>query len=251
VITGDGVTADVLDAFTYGDSDNGYKGGLSGNLLKSELRVLALDGYTGDPIPGASVIAGSDLATAIVKKTSSSGVVVLQDANLGPKRSVTVAAKCYQPITFVDVPVDTVTAYLDPVLSPACASEGDPPPTGGNPSSAASSATSSSEERQEFEHSGWTNVPTPMMPDEAGRLRVSRRRIRSASSNCRAWLASHPRRPAMPVSGSATARAPETTRFTRSRARECVATPPYCRLRDGIAGASARNRAATADVFIR
>lgn len=167
VVTGDGVSVDVLDAFTYGDSDNGYKGGLSGDVLDGELRVIALNGLTGDPIPSATVIAGDDLASALVKQTDGSGVAVLQAPGLGPKRSVTIAAKCHQPITFVDVPVDTVTAYLDPVLTPACAEEGDPPPTGGNPSlSGIITGELVWESLKEFSRDGWTNVPVPSSPDE-------------------------------------------------------------------------------------
>jgi hypothetical protein len=167
VVTADGVASDVLDAFTYGDSDNGYKGGLSGQPLATELRVIALDNYTGDPVAGAHVVAGSDLASAIVKQTDSAGVAVVQAPNLGPKRSVTIAKKCYQPITFVDVPVDTVTAYLDPVLTPACAGEGDPPPTGGSPSlGGLVSGELVWKSTKEFERAGWTNVPGPKSPDE-------------------------------------------------------------------------------------
>jgi hypothetical protein len=167
VVTGDGVAVDVLDAFTYGDSDNGYKGGLSGKPLKSELRVIALDAWTGNALGGATVIAGDDLASAIVKQTSGSGVVVIQDPNLGPKRTVTIAMKCFQPLTFVDVPVDTVTAYLYPVLKPACAEEGDLPPTGGNPSLGANvSGELVWQSVKEFERAGWTNVPQPASADE-------------------------------------------------------------------------------------
>jgi len=167
VTTSDGVSVDVLDAFTYGDSDNGFRGGLSGQPLVSELRVLALDNFAGIPIAGASVIAGDDLASAIVAKTDQSGGAVIQAAGLGPKRTVTIAKKCYQPITFVDVPVDTVTAYLDPVISPACASEGDPPPVGGTPGLSASiKGELLWESVTEFQRAGWTNVPRPKSPDE-------------------------------------------------------------------------------------
>ncbi len=165
VTTADGTSTDVLDAFTYGDSDNGFKGGLSGNALKDQLRVLVLDNYTGNAVPGASVVLDDDLAT--LRKSDSGGVALFQDATLGPKRSVTVAKKCYQPQTFVDVPVDTVTVYLDPVLSPACASQGDPPPVGGSPGYA---STVSGEllwtSVNELKHEGWTNVPAPKSADE-------------------------------------------------------------------------------------
>lgn len=125
----------VLDAYTYEDSDNGYKGGLSGGPIAGAVTVLAYDNYTGVPIPGAHVILGSNITTAVVATTDATGVVAVNDAALAGPVTVTVAAKCHSPITFVDVPVNKVTAYLDPVLSPACAGSGDPPPVGGKPTS--------------------------------------------------------------------------------------------------------------------
>ncbi|MEB2313485.1 MAG: IPT/TIG domain-containing protein [Sorangiineae bacterium] len=165
VTTGDGVKTDVLDAYTYGDSDNGFKGGLSGGALGSSLRVIVLDNYTGDPIPNATVVLGDDLSTA--KQASASGVVLYQDAGLGPTRTVTAAMKCFQPETFASVPVDTVTFYLDPVLSPDCAAEGDPPPVGGTPGFAAQvTGELVWKSLNEFKRDGWTNVPPPKSDDE-------------------------------------------------------------------------------------
>jgi hypothetical protein len=117
----------VRDGFTYADSDNGFIAGLSGSRLGSQLKVLVYDNFTGQPLSGAFVLAGDDVATGLSARSDGAGVVIFNDPNLGPSRSVTVAAKCHQPITFVDVPVDTITAFLTPVLSPACASGGDPP----------------------------------------------------------------------------------------------------------------------------
>ena len=168
VSTSDGVDVDVLDAFVYGNSDNGFKGGLSGNTLSDNLRVLALDNITALGLEGATVIIGTDPSVADVLKTDKSGVVVDSKPGLGPKRTVTIARKCYQPQTFVDVTVDTVTAFLDPILSPACGSpEGDLPPSGGSASYGASvtgqviwPATA------EFKRDGWLNVPSPKSEDE-------------------------------------------------------------------------------------
>jgi hypothetical protein len=123
----------VLDGYTYEDSDNGYRGGLSGAPLAGQLKVLAFDNFTGDPLPGAHVIIGAPISTAIVTQTDASGVAVVNEPSLTGPRTVTVASTCHSPITFVDNPVDAVTAYLDPVLDPACASMGDPPPVGGKP----------------------------------------------------------------------------------------------------------------------
>ncbi|HEY1536962.1 MAG TPA: IPT/TIG domain-containing protein, partial [Polyangiaceae bacterium] len=138
VTTKDHVQVDVLDAFSYGNSDNGFKGGLSGNTLQANLRVLALDNITGLALDGATVVVGTDLANADVLQTDKSGVVVDSKAGLGPKQTVTIARKCYQPQTFVDVTVDTVTAFLDPILSPDCGAKGDLPPSGGSSSLGAS-----------------------------------------------------------------------------------------------------------------
>jgi hypothetical protein len=158
---------DVLDAYNYGDSDNGYRGGLSGQPLDGDLKVIALDAFSGNPIASATVVLGEDLASAIVLKTDASGVAVASDASLAVRRSVTVAKKCFHPTTFVDVPVDTATIYLDPVLSPACGAASDPPPVGGQPGATASvKGEVVWRSAGEFQRSGWTNVPPPKSETE-------------------------------------------------------------------------------------
>ncbi len=158
----------VYDAFTYADSDNGFKGGLSGAALDGTLKVAAYNAYTGAPVTKAHVIAGDDLGTALQGKTDSAGIVVFQDGGLTGSRSVTIAKTCYQPTTFVDVPVDTVTAYLSPVLSPKCLGDGgEVPPVGGKGSNPARvegeivwiGGT-------EFKRAPWNNVPAPKGDDE-------------------------------------------------------------------------------------
>ena len=131
VTTPDGAFAQARDAYTYSDSPDGYRGGLAGGALNGSMRILAFDAWTGAAIPGATAIAGSSLATAIVKTTDSAGLATLTDPSLTGKITVTAAAKCHQPASFVDVPVDTVTLYLTPTLDPSCA-KGDPPSTGGS-----------------------------------------------------------------------------------------------------------------------
>lgn len=167
VTTPDAVAVDVLDAFVYGDTSNGFRGGLSGNTLSNELKVIVLNDYTGAAVADAQVFAGSSLGSALNVATNSQGVAVIQATDLGPKRSVTIAKKCYQPISFVDVPVDTVTAYLTPVLSVDCIDDGDPPSVGGGGSFA---ATVRGElvfpGGREFQKADWTNVPTPQSADE-------------------------------------------------------------------------------------
>ncbi|HVJ89762.1 MAG TPA: IPT/TIG domain-containing protein [Labilithrix sp.] len=160
-----GASIQVRDAFTYSDSVDGYRGGLSGGVLSGRIKVLAYDGYAGTPLPGAFAIAGGDLSTAKVAQTAPNGVIEI-DGITGDKVTVTVAAKCHQPITFVDVPVDTVTVYLTPVFDLACA-EGDPvstPPQqryGGIVEGRLIFPGAG-----EFERAGWSTVPPPTKPTE-------------------------------------------------------------------------------------
>lgn len=162
VDAGDGKPIVVLDGYTYEDSSNGFKGGLSGAPLAGNLKVLVFDNYTGDPIVGAVVIVGTDMATGLVSQAGATGVAVFSNPQLGSPQTITIAGHCHSPITFVDVPVDTVTVYLDPVLSPACASMGDPPPVGGKPTTPGAirgelvwlGGT-------EFKKAPWLNIPAP------------------------------------------------------------------------------------------
>jgi hypothetical protein len=153
------------DAFTYSDSPDGYRGGLSGGAFTGRMHVLAFDSITGQPIAGAKAIAGSSLATAVVGSTGITGVTEI-DGLPGAKITITVAAKCHQPMTFVDVPVDTVTAYLDPVLDPSCA-EGDP--TILNPPGVFGGVVEGQlvfPGGAEFQRAGWSTVPGPTRPTE-------------------------------------------------------------------------------------
>ena len=162
---GDGVDVDVLDAFTYVDTNDGYRGGLSGAPLSDHLTVIVLNNATGRVVPGASVVLGQDLETA--RTTGSDGIVHYGAGEVEPTPTVTVAMPCFQPITFVAVPVDTVTVYLDPVLSPLCIEGGDQPPVGGvSPSNATIEGQLVWESAVEFTRMGWTNVPPPTGPDE-------------------------------------------------------------------------------------
>ncbi|HET7540260.1 MAG TPA: IPT/TIG domain-containing protein [Polyangiaceae bacterium] len=162
------VDTDVLDAFVYSNSDNGFKGGLSGDTLRDELRVLVLNDITGEGVPAATVIIGDDVATADILKTDGSGVAVDSQRGLGPKRTVTVAGKCFQPQTFVDVDVARVTVFLAPILSPDCG-----PPSGDLPASGGSGVYGASVSGQivwpasaEFKRDGWLHVPAPKSDDE-------------------------------------------------------------------------------------
>jgi IPT/TIG domain-containing protein len=160
-------TTTVLDAYTYQDSEDGFKGGLSGDALAGQLRVLAFDNISGEPLEGAHVIVGTDLATGLYQQVDSTGVAQFTDPSLGTPVTVTIAAHCHSPISFVDVPVDTVTVYLDPVLSPQCASDGDPPPGGGG---VVLTGVIEGElvwpSQQEFQKGLWSNVPAANGPNE-------------------------------------------------------------------------------------
>lgn len=133
-VVGGGETLVVLDAYTYEDSENGFKGGLSGDPLDGSLKVLVYNNFTGDAVPGAYVVVGNDLASGLVTQVDDSGVVVIEDASLSAPVTVSIGATCHSPISFVDVPVDTVTVYLDPILTPACGASGEPPGIGGGSS---------------------------------------------------------------------------------------------------------------------
>lgn len=162
VQTSDGVAVDVVDAFAYSDSKTNFRGGLSGNALNGKLEVLVLDRNMGTPLAGAAVVVGS-----AQKPADATGRAVFEGPELLTAQPVTVAAKCYQPMTFAQVPVETATIYLDPVLSPACGMPDDVRLTGG-----ASIYTESVEgelfwpDVREFQAGGWTNVPTPKNTDE-------------------------------------------------------------------------------------
>ena len=166
VTNADGSVEQALDAFLYSDSPDGYRGGLYGGALSGTLKVLAFDALTGTPLVGGSAIAGSTIGGAIVGTFDASGTVQLVGPSLTGKVTVTIAATCHQPMTYVDVPVDTVTAYLAPELLPSCAGD---PPSGGNYSVIAYGGVSGElvwPASEEFKIGGWNNVPLPRGPNE-------------------------------------------------------------------------------------
>jgi hypothetical protein len=161
VSNGDGSLDQALDAFLYSDSPDGYRGGLYGGALAGTLKVLGFDAWVGVPLAGATVLAGSTFAGAMRATMSSAGVAQLSGASLTGKVTVTVAAKCHQPMTYVDVPVDTVTVYLPPILDPSCG--GDPPSTGNYTPIQLGEVAGELvwPAGIEFQRSPWSNVPTP------------------------------------------------------------------------------------------
>jgi hypothetical protein len=167
VLEADGTSTQARDAFTYSDSVDGYRGGLSGSAFAGTMRVLAFDADVGVPIPGAYVVAGTSVAGGVVKQTSASGVVELNGLP-GSKATITVAAKCHQPITYVDVPVDTVTAYISATRDLSCIDLKDPPSTGGRGGRFGGVVEGELvfPGGSEFMRTGWSTVPAPTRPTE-------------------------------------------------------------------------------------
>lgn len=162
VDVGDGKPIVVLDGYTYEDSTNGFKGGLSGAPLAGNLKVLVYNNYTGDPVPGAWVIVGNDQMTGLVGQANATGVAVFSNPMLNSAKTVTITGRCHCPISFVDVPVDTITVYLDPILSPICAMQGDPPPVGGKPTTPGGiKGELVWLGGSEFKKAAWVNIPAP------------------------------------------------------------------------------------------
>jgi hypothetical protein len=165
-ITGD-ETISVLDAFAYVNSDNGNRGGISGDPLDRNLSVLVFNGYTGEAVERAKVIIGADVDDGLGAETDSNGVAVISDDSLKKRATVTVAKHCFQPVTFVDVPSERLTVYLDPVLSAACGAGGGIPGGGGTPGRASGiEGEIVWPASGEFKRAGWTNVPDLASDDE-------------------------------------------------------------------------------------
>ena len=138
-------------------ADEDVRGGLSGDTLAGQIRIRAFDAVLGEPIADALVVIGATPGTTA--RTSTSGVVEIAGV-VGTKVTVTVAAACFSPRTYVDVPVDTVTVYLAPDTGIACASS-DPQqlPLPGV-------AFGSVEGELRFPGTGWGNVPAPRRATE-------------------------------------------------------------------------------------
>ncbi|MBS2015767.1 MAG: IPT/TIG domain-containing protein [Deltaproteobacteria bacterium] len=179
VTTPDGKTAQARDGFTYSDAPDGYRGGLSGGAFAGTVRVLAFDSLTGSPLPGSYVVAGSSIAGGVVKTTSASGVAEINGLP-GSKVTITIGSKCHQPITYVDVPVDTVIAYLPIIRTPSCIP--DPESLGGGGPGGRFGGIVEGQivfpGGAEFQRAGWTTVPAPTRPTERRAAYVF-----SASSN--------------------------------------------------------------------
>ncbi len=158
-------TLSLREAFTYTDGTDAYRGGLSGSALSGTIRALVFNSMTGDPVPGGKVVVGTDAATALIGTTSASGSASITGV-VGSKATVTVAAKCFHPITFVDVPVDTVTAFVGPIMTPECM-KGDPASMGNyTPRLTGTVQGELIWPDVEFKRGNWYNVPAPVRSTE-------------------------------------------------------------------------------------
>lgn len=167
-ITTAGGTIEVEDGFVYSDSDTGFRGGLSGAPLSQTMRVVVLNSMTSKTIAGAKVVLGGDPTSADVRTTDANGVVVIDSPDLAPRQTVTVAKRCFMPTTFVDVSVDTITAYLDPILSPDCIDNGQLTTIGSGGGTSVTQSTVHGEivwpRTGELRRGPW-DVPIPNAPD--------------------------------------------------------------------------------------
>jgi hypothetical protein len=179
VVTGDAIDS-VLGGFLY-EPGAAPLGGLSGEALAGRVNVH-VTGPGGVPIPDAYVILGSDLDIgtlgqpgASVRQTDAAGDVIFESGDLlegeallgGGAALVTVAARCFQPMSFVDVPVDTVRAELAPVASPDCGASLSGGFFGGSPSLPVFiQGELVWQGGVEFQRANWNNVPIEQAPGE-------------------------------------------------------------------------------------
>jgi hypothetical protein len=166
-----GVVDTVLGGFNY-EPGTALVGGLSGAPIVDRLSVH-VSAPDGSPLPEAYVLLGSDADVgtlgqpgADVQLTSAAGDVVFERSFDAPAL-VTIAAHCFHPRSFVDVPVDTLRVELDPVASPDC---GEAQGTGFFGGAPASPVFIRGEliwpGAVEFQRAGWTNVPDAQDPAE-------------------------------------------------------------------------------------
>lgn len=170
VETASGAATSVAGAFAYSELASDFESGLSGAALDGSLSVAVFSGLTGAALPGASVVLGSEHDPARVLQTDGSGTALFRDAelgldSLGPEQTVTVFAECMNPVTLVDVAVEQVTLFLDPILTPECIPPSlDNLPIGGGAGAAPTHRVSGEllwGEGLEFRPGPWFNVGSP------------------------------------------------------------------------------------------
>jgi hypothetical protein len=165
-VTSEGETIDVLDGFSYVVDNDGFRGGLSGEPLAGQIEVVVLNDAAGLAVPGATVLAGKHADDVLRTHTDGFGTALIESPELGDRVTITVAMKCFQPQTFVDVPVSKLTVFLEPVLSPDCGDLGELPAGGGTPGKGASvSGQLVWPLDGELKMKGFDNVPPPISED--------------------------------------------------------------------------------------
>lgn len=167
VTTPDTVVDTVRDAYTYADTNDGYRGGLAGAALPGELKVLALANPDGILVPSATVVVRGADGTTQTQLTDDSGIAAFAAPPPAPL-TVTITKKCLQPTTFDGVRVRSVTVYLNGVMSVACIPpDGTPPPVGGR-SIDAGVVTGELVfgTGVEFRRGGWTGIPDLKSPTQ-------------------------------------------------------------------------------------
>ncbi len=155
----------VTGGFAYSESATNFEGGLSGRALDDVLQITVLDDLFGEPLGGATVfLDGAGSEPEWLSQTDDAGRVSFA-GKLGPRRMVTVAGPCIQPLTVVDVPVDTLTLYVAPILTPDCLPPNfDIPRFGGSAGAAILNRVSgelSWGQGIELKRKSWRNVPPP------------------------------------------------------------------------------------------
>lgn len=157
-------TESVTGAYSYAESATNFEGGIGGEALEDRLEVTVLDELFGEPLAGVDVFLGDGRREDRATVTDSSGVASFA-GELGPVQSLTVAGRCVQPLTLVDVPADTLTLYAAPILSPECLPPSlDIPRFGGSAGAAPVQFLKGSLSWGtgiELRQASWRNVPLP------------------------------------------------------------------------------------------
>ncbi|HEY3446357.1 MAG TPA: IPT/TIG domain-containing protein [Myxococcales bacterium] len=107
-------TDQSLGAFSYFDPTSGG-GGSSGGPLNGTLNVTILESswlHYGQPLPGATVMLGSDPTTPFQGKTDRLGQITFSDPQLMKAQTVTVSKDGYQTITIASQESQNLTLYL-------------------------------------------------------------------------------------------------------------------------------------------
>lgn len=170
VETETGTRTSVAGAFAYSEFASNFESGLSGDPLDGELNVVVYSGFTGQPLEGATVVLGNTADPERARLTDRAGAVRFLASelgldSLGETQTVTVLLECTNPVTLVDVGVDQVTLFLEPILTPECVPPSlDGVPIGGSAGAAPSHRISGEllwGEGLEGRPGPWFNVGSP------------------------------------------------------------------------------------------